>query len=238
MRANLEIPPAKGRPSLMKRGPRVSVRGFSLLELLVVTALMAIVAAFSIPALSGWADSATTNRAVSEVAGMLEQARQYAVSQNTYVWVVFNAQVDNNVDILNVTAVASKDGTDPQAYGAAPSGAFDLISRVRGFPHIQLKAAGDFTMAQIPNLPSTASLANAMATGSAFSIKMPGTSSTGTFSQSICFTPSGQARNAAAPVDFIEFGLQPAHTTTTPNPRNIMAVRVNGLTGQSRVYRL
>lgn len=221
----------------MNMNRTVSTRGFSLLEILTVVALMAIVLGVSIPAISGLNNSGKANQTIAEVAGLLEQARQYAVAQNTYVWVVFNTEVVNGADILHVTVVASRDGTDPQAYGAVPSGAFDLISRVRSFPQVRLTAAGNFTPAQISGLPSTAGAANALGAGAIFNIKIPERATTSAFSQSIRFTPSGEARSASSPTDFIEFGLQPAPTTSTPNTNNIAAIRVNGLTGQPRVYR-
>jgi prepilin-type N-terminal cleavage/methylation domain-containing protein len=96
--------------------------GFSLLELLVVLAILAILATVTIPSISGLNGSGKFNQALSQVTGILEEARSYAVAQNTFVWVAFypvnasqltGSQNDPSGDHLIVATFASNDGTDP-----------------------------------------------------------------------------------------------------------------------------
>ena len=64
-------------------------RAFTLIELLVVIGIMALVVAFSRLAIEGLSSSGKFNASLSNVSGILEQGRAYAIAQDTYVWVVF-----------------------------------------------------------------------------------------------------------------------------------------------------
>lgn len=220
-------------------GQRHEKKAFALIELMIVIALMIILTAISFPAVASLTKSGRINQTVTEVGGLLEQARQYAVAQNTYVWVTFHTQTKDNVDKMYVTVVASKDGTDPGIYGTVPSTTFELISKVRTFQHVQLKEAGTFTPSEVTSLPSspTVGSANALSLGTPFKIAIPGQTGSATFAQSIQFTPTGEARNAVGPIDVIEFALEPAQTSRASDPNNVAVVRLNGITGQALVYR-
>src|SRR5262245_26003946 len=96
---------------------RVSSRskaGFSLIELMSVVAISALVFATAAPALSGLTWVSGLNKNLLVLSGVLQQARQYAISKNTYAWVVFSmpsssASLDSPI---KVGLVASMDGTD------------------------------------------------------------------------------------------------------------------------------
>ncbi|MEI6491033.1 MAG: prepilin-type N-terminal cleavage/methylation domain-containing protein [Verrucomicrobiota bacterium] len=101
-------------------------RGFSLIELLVVIAILAILGAVAIPAMNSIKGASNVTKAAYDIAGTLEQARAYAMANNTYVFVGI-AEVDSSVDAsvkpqvatadptvggrVAVAVVASKDGT-------------------------------------------------------------------------------------------------------------------------------
>ncbi len=205
-------------------------------------AIMAIVAAISIPAIFALTNSNKLNSVASELQGMLEQARQYAVAQNTYVWVAFNTQTNSsNVDTVSVAVIASADGSDPGTYGTVPSSSYTLISRIRTFPQIVLQSPS-YTGITLPTTgtesTNPAAPANAMQTlTTAFNIQLPGASTATTFTQALIFSPSGAVRNSTSPIDFVEFVLEPAMTHSNPNAKNVAFMRVNGLTGQTIVYR-
>jgi len=73
------------------RGERGGGHGFSLIELMVVIAIMTLVTTFGMRTLS---NSSDLNAAVPAVSGMLNTARQIALTQNKYVQVRFYQQAD------------------------------------------------------------------------------------------------------------------------------------------------
>ncbi len=84
--------------------------------------IIAIMTAAALPSIRGLNSSFKFNQNLSQVVGMLEQARSYAVAQNTYVWVAFypvdgsqltGSQQDTSGDRLVLAAYASSDGTNP-----------------------------------------------------------------------------------------------------------------------------
>jgi len=220
--------------------------GFTLTELLVVICIMAIIISAAVPAVTGLKGAGSVNQATAALDGLLEQAREYAVAQNTYVWVAFytdtNAQGQNE---LFAAVIASNDGTDPNpipgsaySYGKIPSAPLTLLNKVSTFTQLQLKPAGTFTSSQL------SSLANLPAAGTvnelsdmAFTLQIPGRTGTTTFPSSIQFLPTGEARNNSSPIDLVEFDLEPAMTSSTANGQNVAVLRTDGLTGQTLVYR-
>lgn len=87
------------------------MRGFSLTELLVVMALMALLTMFLGPAVKSLKSSGDFSGALYKIAGMLQEARTYAVANNTYVFVGM-AEVD----------AAQRDSASPQTPASASAG--------------------------------------------------------------------------------------------------------------------
>ena len=109
---------------------------FTLIELLVVIGIMLAVMAMLAPAFTGLKNAADVTNGAYAIAGFLEQARNHAVSKNTFVWVGFYEEAAGTTTPtagpppylgkgqLIIAAVASKDGSttceDPDSTSSAP----------------------------------------------------------------------------------------------------------------------
>jgi type II secretory pathway pseudopilin PulG len=232
-------------------------RAFSLVEMLLVISTVTILTAIAAPALMGPTSSGRMNSNLLQLSGLLEQGRQYAIAQNTYVWVAFAPGTDSTgLKTLSVALVASNDGTDPASpsswaaysYGTAPSSQIGLISKVITLRQISLLNAGTFGTTVMPSLPATPAAVtgtgNSVAgmnssgsgTGAYFNLLIPGTATAQTFTEAVQFTPTGEVRNGSNPVDLVELDCQPEKGTNA-DTNNIAIIRVNGLTGESVIYR-
>ena len=99
--------------------------GFTIFELLVVIAVIAVVSAILTPQVIGWRNSAKLRGAVGNLKGDLEMAKTNAIKENNYVAVSF---ADNGyavfVDVINNRQL--DDGEPVLRNRALPSGvAFD-----------------------------------------------------------------------------------------------------------------
>src|ERR1700744_1900659 len=74
--------PLRHSPSL-----RPTRRGFSLIELLTVLVIISIMSALAVTAISSMGKADGFNSATSTLSTLLEQARAYAMANNTYVFV-------------------------------------------------------------------------------------------------------------------------------------------------------
>src|SRR5881227_3099592 len=99
---------------------RIGQRGFSLIELLVVIAIVVLVTALIVPVFTSIKSASDVTSAAYTVKGVLDQARTYAMANNTYTWVGFyeenvSSTTPGTVGVgrLVMSIVASKDGTIP-----------------------------------------------------------------------------------------------------------------------------
>jgi len=164
--------PSPVRPPFMRRYFLPSVdrfalsprrRGFSLVEALLVIAIMVLMLVISLPAVLGIRGDRDITRAAYDLAGTLEQARSYAMASNTYVWVGFYeedgsvpsrqpAQAGGGGRVI-VSTVASRDGRRysdavisdslPAAFGAGDASnpvALQQLSRLLRLENVRLVA--------------------------------------------------------------------------------------------------
>lgn len=116
----LVIPPPNHKP-----------HAFTLIELVVVIAIVAVLTAFLVPAFTNLKGANDLTNAAYTIKGVLEQARTYARVNNTYAWVGFYEENGSIASTnpptagsgrLVMSSVASTDGTT--VYGSTP-GAID-----------------------------------------------------------------------------------------------------------------
>ena len=96
-------------------------KAFTLLELMLVLGIIVVVSTFVVPAFTNLKSAGDVTSTVYNIAGLLEQARAYAMANSTYVWVGFeevDASQDSSVNPqtigtgrLALAIVASRDGT-------------------------------------------------------------------------------------------------------------------------------
>jgi len=195
-----------------------SLTAFSLIELLCVIAVIGILGTIAGPALSSLGSSGNVNKAGLNISLMLEQARTYALANNTRVWVGFH-QEDGT---LTVTSVAGTTGASDDIVSA---NTIRPIMKPRGFEHVSLGTVTglDGMVAGVPLAPNGSMTFSQISRGK-----------NETFEYVIQFEPGGGARLAADTIPrWIQIGLLPDNTGNG----NESAIQVAGLSGKVRVFR-
>lgn len=205
-------------------------KAFSLVELLTVVAIVAVLATAAGPMMSESGRAGNATKGLVEISGILEQARGYAVSRNTYVWVVFTANP------VMVTAFASADGSSqgvgPGDTVAVPSSAFTQIEK--------LKTLENCRIADV--LPPGSALESTgfspagenLSQGPRFNYSARGGID---FTRSVMFTPSGQARQGSVLPSKFQMVVVPTRGESIDDTANTSVIQVSGLTGRIKVYR-
>jgi prepilin-type N-terminal cleavage/methylation domain-containing protein len=279
-----------------ERSPMASREGYTLVELLSVLAVIALLVALAVPSLVGLKGSSDITGAGYTVSGLLEQARTYALANNTYVWVGFYEEdgtqpsqtpaVAGTGGRLVISIVASQDGTryDDSTINAQypfPFGAKDAsnavtliqINKLVKINNVRLVAVN--TASNNPARPVVASAyqvgdsptsgpgnstgAFALHVGAStvnpttFTYPLDASSATAqyTFSKIIEFNQQGEVSkidenvfSGPGPQSELEIALDPTHGSAifpaySGSNQNTpaVAIQIEGLTGQVRVYR-
>lgn len=220
------------------RGASKQTGGFSLIELLMVVALMAILLVASVSAFNSLSQSRSIAQGIYQVAGILELARNEAVTKQTYTRVSFQQVTNNGRSEVLMAAVRSLDGSGTNV---APANLRE-ITRVVRFPSAQLTSWGQLMPAtreagdtMLGRTVSPISLANV---AGALSFKVGTTDFSG---PSITFTPRGEA--IAAPVvdtttgysDYLDISFRQTRGLTESSDE--AAVLLDGATGALLVVR-
>ena len=127
-------PSLNTQPSTLNSVRERSLAGFTLLELLIVMGIIAVLLVLIAPAFTTIKSGADATSAAYTIKGVLDQARTYAMANNTYTWVGFFeedvSQSSTNPATLGVgrvvmSAVASKDGTEVYTSVSGPAADMD-----------------------------------------------------------------------------------------------------------------
>jgi len=203
--------------------------GFTLVEMLTVMAIVAILSTAAVTSLTGMGSAGRLGAAATSVASFLEQARTYAVTQNTYVYVGFLPRASGTPSgeiEMKLLAVASRDGSSVLPAG----GTLDLQSAnspaiVIGKPLLIGKISMDTNGTYDPPIPRPAATSLSSADGT---LK----SGAQTFGNVLAFTPGGEVilSNGSLSQRY-EIGLEYAGKDS-----RAAVVQIAGLSGQTRVY--
>ena len=158
-------------------------RSFTLVELLVVIAMIVIMMALLVPAMTGIKGGQDVTKAAYDVSGVLEQARTYAIANNTYVWVGFFEEDGSQSSTIPATAgtgrgvmsvVASKDGTrySDAAIDSTTPPAFGTEAATASPPRNQVQLVQIHRLVKLDNI-HVGTLNDGLATGSGNSPSRP-----------------------------------------------------------------
>ncbi len=132
-----ETPPSHGKRR------KVFTAAFTLVELLAVIAVIVMLLSFTLPLMRG---GNPMTKAGWDIAGVIEQARAYAQSQNTYVWLAFHDGDASGTNRVSVFALASLDGTRSPytTQGQANTTNVTLIDKVRFFENVSYASSNSY----------------------------------------------------------------------------------------------
>ena len=216
--------------------------GFTLTELITVIAIITLVAGLATLSVRGVGESASFQRTLSQVSGLLEQTRAYAIANNTHAWVGFSENAATGESMVRMAAFASLDGTDLAKSGGGadvtlPSDSAEMISRMEPLENVKVVSdppSGNKVSLKLPEVKALSALpSSGGGGGSTFAVKLP--DSIVRFDRTIHFTPVGEAQFDTSLPEAIQFVLVPERTagvSTVADQARAAVVRVSGLTGQ------
>ncbi len=235
---------------------------FSLIELLVVIAIISVMMGLVIPSIGSIQNGEDVTKAAYDISGVLENARSFAMANNTYVWVGFfeedGSKASSNPAVAGVgrvvvSAVASKDGTmiyDSSSSSINPAGLTQLnrIVKIQN-AHLTSFMDGSGTGLNFDGRPAAASNDarigdNYPSNPTPVPFRYPLGTNAGTpqytFSKTIQFNPRGENTvNSTYPMKpVVEIGLLPTRgSIVDTNNKNVAAIQITGVGGNVKIYR-
>jgi len=193
------------------------------------------------------------------IKGMLEQARNYAMANNTYTWIGFAGSVGSNTTAVTgqvaVAIVASKDGTslgtDSTGTSPLPTASIAQVGKlvIVGNAHVGDTGVPAPDGSEFESRPNVNVNYRVGASGTSHDTTHPFTVQQTTFNRWIQFSPRGEALVKGGSTDltpYAEVGVLPAHGTVlgvTKDPAtgryqgNLAAIQISGMGGNVKIYR-
>jgi prepilin-type N-terminal cleavage/methylation domain-containing protein len=221
---------------------RSSSRGFSLVELLVVMAVLVVMLSLAGPAMNALKGANDVNQAAADLSGLLEQARAYAMANNTFTYVGIAQTEKNNTYQVKLAVWASKQGIRQNNISAIKDDLLQ-IGRVKTLENAKLSKSIDQYKTKRPDVDNAAKIDDQTAS-SGLNLST-GTSDTKVdFKTFLRFSPGGavQLDSFTDPTDnlrsYYEIGLKQTRGNNDNLPNaNSAVIQVSGLTGSVQTYR-
>jgi prepilin-type N-terminal cleavage/methylation domain-containing protein len=222
--------------------------GFTLVELVVVTLIIAILMVLVAPAFTNLKGAGDITDAAYTIKGILDQARTYAMANNTYTWVGFAGSIGSSVTgNVSISVIASTDGTKLSSDSTTSSPfvigtGVGTAAQIGKLIQLQNSHIGD---TGVPTNDGT-EFESRPAVNSAYRISTAGNSlhqftvQQTTFKTWIQFSPRGEAivnGGSTQTARYAEVGLLPTHGVALASTPNIVAIEVGGLEGGAKIYR-
>lgn len=232
------IEPRKSRFQGLRNSGHLRRRGFTLVELLTVIAIMAIMTGAAVSAVHAIKDAGGVSKAASDITGTLDQARSYAMANNTYAFVGLAERDGLNPELSGkgqvvVMVAGSKNGT--RDFGAGGSNLQEL-SKIQRLENLKLA----------DTVPNSGELARPIVAeeyrlgNEAFAAQESFAARGYQFTKIIQFDPRGTASvPTSTPIipQWIEIGLVPARGAAPDGSENCAALVLDGVTGSTKIYR-
>ncbi|HSI86479.1 MAG: hypothetical protein ACAI35_25715 [Candidatus Methylacidiphilales bacterium] len=230
-----------------RRPVRKNKLAFSLLELLLVIGVMATAVACLRPAVSDLTAGSNFSRSTYQISGALEQARSYAQSRNTYVYVAMAERDGLNPSQAGTgrmvfVVMASRDGTRGYDVNSPTQLSTDKLTPVTQpiiLSGVQMTDVGATAITR-PAIQSVDYSLSSSTCATPLTMTVNGTIYT--FNKIIQFDPQGIARiqtssNGDEVPVWIEVGIREMRGNTVPAKAQQGAVQVAGVSGMVKVYR-
>jgi prepilin-type N-terminal cleavage/methylation domain-containing protein len=220
--------------------------GFTLVELLVVMALIVILSAIAVPLIPSLLKANQLDSSVNTLSGILEQARETAISANTFIWVAFTDAPANSPTGTWVATIQSKDGTESPSTTVTspwtttpitiPGNNLQLLSKIQNLGGVKIVDANSpplpaSLVAKAPASPTTLFEPAGMQ-WTVTPLQNTGVGAGVYFTHAFEFTPNGEAHVPTWNGN-IQFGLVPTIGSTS----NAVLFNVSRLTGKTTVLR-
>jgi Tfp pilus assembly protein FimT len=207
------------------------------MELLVVIGIITVLLVLIAPAFTSIKSASDVTNAAYTIKGVLEQARSYAMANNTYTWVGFAGSIGTSSSSVtgqvSIAAIASNDGTSSGT--AAQLGKLIQVQNTHiGDTGVPSNNGTEFESR--PNVPPAYRISSA-GTGPPFTVQVGSVQTT--FNQWVQFSPRGEALVSGATqiAPYAEVGILPTHGSTLAVTPNIVAIEIGGLGGSLKIYR-
>ena len=215
---------------------------------------MALLMSLAMPAFSSMQGAGYLTKAASDIQGVMEQARSYAMANNTYVYVGIeevdglNPTSSPGIGRVAIAVVASKDGTRPYPQNPNTPGALNItnifpLGKALYFDNLHLTNTN--SLSSVGNMARPPADVDLGVSTSLTTFQIPITNTARyNFLDVVEFDPQGTPRYQTNSTfdpsiqNYLEIPLVPAHgNVAMTNLANQAAVQIDGVTGAARTYR-